>query len=57
MKKTQAQIFYRFLHQFDIVPLIGTTSKKHMRDDLDIFNFSLDPQESYAILDLLFNPK
>jgi diketogulonate reductase-like aldo/keto reductase len=55
--KTQAQIFYRFLHQFDIVPLIGTTSEQHMEDDLDIFSFSLDSQESYAILDLLFNPK
>jgi diketogulonate reductase-like aldo/keto reductase len=56
-QKTQAQIFYRFLHQHNIVPLIGTTSEQHMEDDLEIFDFSLDPQESYAVLDLLFNPQ
>lgn len=40
-KKTEAQIFFRFLTQIGIVPLIGTCSEVHMKQDLDIFTFNL----------------
>lgn len=40
-KKTEAQIFFRFLTQIGIVPLIGARSEVHMKQDLDIFNFNL----------------
>lgn len=41
-KKTEAQIFFRFLTQIGIVPLIGACSEIHMKQDLDIFNFNLN---------------
>jgi len=43
--KTQAQIFYRYLNQLGIVPLIGSTSQQHITEDLEIFNFELAPDE------------
>lgn len=41
LKKTEAQIFFRFLTQLGIVPLIGACSQVHMKQDVDIFNFNL----------------
>ena len=43
--KTDAQIFFRCLNHQNIHPLIGTTSEKHMEEDLDIFSFSLSDEE------------
>jgi diketogulonate reductase-like aldo/keto reductase len=43
--KTEAQLFFRFLHQCGIVPLTGTCSAQHMREDLDIFEFELSVDE------------
>lgn len=43
--KTEAQIFYRYLNHAGIVPLIGSTSKQHMHEDLRIFEFELDRDE------------
>jgi len=40
-QKTKEQIFFRFLTQIGIVPLIGTCSDTHMKEDLDIFSFKL----------------
>jgi diketogulonate reductase-like aldo/keto reductase len=40
-QKTAAQIFFRVLVDIGIVPLIGTCSDKHMKEDLEIFNFDL----------------
>lgn len=54
-EKTQAQVFYRFLHQMNIVPLIGTTSEQHMEDDMEIFNFSLTTNEMQRIKTQLYN--
>jgi len=54
-EKTQPQIFYRYLHQMEIVPLIGTSSKEHMEDDLKIFEFSLENSEVEGISQLLFD--
>jgi diketogulonate reductase-like aldo/keto reductase len=43
--KTEAQIFFRYLTQSDIVPLTGTCSAQHMREDLGIFEFELASDE------------
>ena len=51
--RTEAQIFFRFLTQLGIVPLTGTTSAAHMREDLDIFSFALDAEEMAEINVLL----
>lgn len=42
---TDAQVFFRYLSQIGIVPLTGTSSLNHMRDDLSIFNFELDSDD------------
>ncbi len=47
--KTEAQIFFRCLHHQNIYPLIGTTSSKHMEEDLDIFSFYLSDEECELI--------
>jgi len=52
-KRTQAQIFYRYLTQIDITPLNGTTSQEHMIEDLDIFSFKLEDEEIKEITKLL----
>jgi diketogulonate reductase-like aldo/keto reductase len=43
--KTEAQIFFRYLNQSGIVPLTGTSSEQHMREDLNIFDFKLSADE------------
>ena len=48
-----AQILYRYLTHIDVVPLIGTTSTAHMREDLAIFDFTLEARECDAV-SLLF---
>lgn len=50
---TAAQVLYRALTQLGVVPLIGTTSRAHMRQDLDIFSFALSPERLAAIDALL----
>lgn len=51
--KTEAQILYRYLNQIGIVPLIGSTSKHHIDEDLDIFSFELRADEIESISSLL----
>lgn len=51
--KSEAQILYRFLNQIGIVPLIGSTSRQHMKEDLAIFEFELTRDEVAAIDSLL----
>lgn len=51
-ERTKEAIFYRFLTQIDITPLNGTTSQKHMIEDLNIFSFTLEEDEIRSI-DLL----
>jgi diketogulonate reductase-like aldo/keto reductase len=43
--RTPAQVLFRYLTQTDIVPLTGTTSATHMREDLEIFDFELTADE------------
>lgn len=51
--RTPAQILFRYLTQTDVVPLTGTRSEAHMREDLEIFDFELTITER-AALDALF---
>ena len=52
-RRTPAQILFRFLTQVGVVPLTGTQSETHMRDDLAIFDFELTHEERGAIEALL----
>jgi diketogulonate reductase-like aldo/keto reductase len=52
-QRTPAQILFRYLAHLAIVPLSGTRSAAHMRDDLDIFTFELAATER-ASLEALF---
>jgi len=48
-QRSPAQILFRYLNQVDVVPLTGTTSEVHMREDLAIFEFALTATEIAAI--------
>ena len=52
-QRTPAQVFFRCLTQIDIIPLTGTTSVAHMREDLAIFDFELTNNECDAVAVLL----
>ena len=52
-KRTAAQILFRYLTQIGVVPLTGTKSAAHMREDLAIFDFELSREESSAIAERL----
>lgn len=52
-QRTPAQIFFRYLTQIGIVPLTGTTSEQHMREDLRIFEFELSDAECGRLAGLL----
>ena len=51
--RTPAQILFRYLSQEGVVPLTGTKSAVHMREDLAIFEFELTGMERDAITALL----
>ncbi len=51
--KTEAQLFYRFLTCKGITPLIGSTSPKHLEEDLAIFDFELHKDDIEKIDRLL----
>ena len=51
--KTEAQVFFRYCTQIGIVPLTGTTSERHMQEDLAIFGFELSPDDLLGISRLL----
>lgn len=52
-RRSAAQVFFRYLSQTGIVPLTGTTSADHMREDLAIFDFELSADECAAVETLL----
>ena len=52
-QRSVAQVFFCYLHQIGIIPLTGTTSEAHMRDDLAITDFELTGTECQAIEALL----
>jgi diketogulonate reductase-like aldo/keto reductase len=43
--RTAAQVVFRFAVDVGMVALTGTTDPAHMREDLDVFAFSLEPDE------------
>jgi diketogulonate reductase-like aldo/keto reductase len=43
--RTVSQIVFRFALEVGLVPLTGTTDADHMRADLDVFDFRLEPEE------------
>lgn len=43
--RTATQIVFRFALDVGMLPLTGTTSEAHMREDLDVVNFKLTPDE------------
>ena len=47
--RTPPQILFRYLTQNDIVPLTGTRSEIHMREDLGVFEFELSEAEREAM--------
>jgi diketogulonate reductase-like aldo/keto reductase len=51
--RTPAQVLFRFLTQEGVVPLTGTTSEAHMREDLGIFEFELTAGERDTVNELL----
>jgi|SRR5579871_2639497 len=52
-RRTAPQILFRYLTQAGVVPLTGTRSQAHMREDLSIFDFELSGPELEA-MDALF---
>jgi len=43
--RTVSQIVFRFALNVAMLPLTGTTDAAHMREDLDVFDFRLAPNE------------
>jgi diketogulonate reductase-like aldo/keto reductase len=52
-QRTPAQILFRYLTLIGVVPLTGTQSESHMREDLAIFDFGLTHEEQGTIDALL----
>jgi diketogulonate reductase-like aldo/keto reductase len=53
LERTPAQVLFRYLIESDIVPLTGTRSLEHMRDDLAVFDFELSPADRQALGELV----
>jgi len=51
--KSEVQVFFRYLNQSGIVPLTGTCSEQHMREDLNIFDFELSSDDLVNVSQLL----
>jgi diketogulonate reductase-like aldo/keto reductase len=51
--RTVSQLAFRFALDVGILPLTGTTSADHMRQDLEVFDFQLDPEEVERIENLI----
>jgi len=47
--RTIPQVVFRFAAQVGMIPLTGTTSEAHMREDLAAFDFELTPADVAAI--------
>jgi diketogulonate reductase-like aldo/keto reductase len=50
--KTVAQIVFRFAIELGMLPLTGTSDSLHMRQDLDIFDFTLSQGDIEIVLEL-----
>jgi diketogulonate reductase-like aldo/keto reductase len=47
--RTPAQVVFRFALQAGMQPLTGTTDPGHMREDLQVYDFELTPEEARLI--------
>jgi diketogulonate reductase-like aldo/keto reductase len=47
--RTVSQVVFRFALDVGMVPLTGTTDAGHMREDLDVFDFRMEPEEVQRI--------
>lgn len=43
--RSVSQLVFRFALDVGMLPLTGTTSAEHMRQDVEVFDFQLDPEE------------
>ena len=43
--RTVSQIIFRFALDVGMLPITGTTDAEHMREDLQVFDFRLEPKE------------
>ena len=50
--KTLPQVVFRFAIQLEMLPLTGTTDSLHMRQDLDVFDFTLSDEDLKIMLEL-----
>jgi diketogulonate reductase-like aldo/keto reductase len=48
-RRTVSQIIFRFALDVGMIPLTGTTNADHMRADLEVFDFRLEPDEAQRI--------
>ncbi|HMF15333.1 MAG TPA: aldo/keto reductase [Gemmataceae bacterium] len=53
--RSASQIVFRFAFEVGMVPLTGTTDASHMRDDIEVFNFRLEPEE-VELIEALVSP-
>jgi len=51
--KTVNQVLFRFALEIGMIPLTGTSNRAHMREDLAVFDFRLDPSVIQTIESLL----
>ena len=54
--RTVSQIVFRFAIDVGMIPLTGTTDSEHMREDLDVFGFLLEPKEVAVIESIARTP-
>jgi diketogulonate reductase-like aldo/keto reductase len=50
--KTVPQVVFRFAIELEMLPLTGTSDSRHMREDLDIFGFTLSEEDHKIMLEL-----
>lgn len=48
-QKNIAQVILRWHYQRGVIPVVNTTSIEHLKDNMDIFDFSLQPDEMKMI--------
>jgi diketogulonate reductase-like aldo/keto reductase len=51
--RSASQIVFRFALEVSMIPLTGTSDPQHMREDLEVFEFSLEPADVRRIENLL----
>ncbi|MCZ6625389.1 MAG: aldo/keto reductase, partial [Deltaproteobacteria bacterium] len=49
LKTGPQQVIFRFAMQIGMLPLTGTTSEQHMKDDIQVEGFELTPEETKRI--------